>query len=727
VATDPCGEIKYSVPLDNNDSQTVLRIDHQWSGNHSIFGRYIDTFERRLPTLSRTGSILSVRREFGANKRARAQSTAFGDTHVFGSSAVNAFRLTWNRTSNRLNDPPDPFFDASDIGIKLHSYVPDVIGLAVTNGFTVSGGNSVKVRLFNESFQMADDVSLVRGRHQMSIGTNVSYWSSDTEDNARAAGDFNFNGQATGLALADFLTGQASLVRHGAPGILHMNQWYLGVYAQDTWRTTDRITINAGLRWEPYFGQNVENGAISNFVLDNFRGGVKTERFQNAPAGLIYPGDVGFPSGMSGISTQWRNLSPRVGVAWDLTGDGRTALRSSYGMNYDFPSAQFLYIAASASPFSNRVELNTVPFEDPYRNVPGGDKHPLSPNPPFEAEFPGFGAYGVIDPGINSTRVQSWNVTVERQIGTAWGASVSYLGSYADRLWGQVHLNPGNFLGTGPCTIAGVSYPTCTVNGNLDRRRTLFLENPELGQWLGPVVRYADVGTQSYRGLKLSFRRRAATGISLSGNYTISHCEADTEVTGGFSQFGGGYLKPDDPSFDRGNCTQNRRQIGNLSVGAQTPRFDSAALRIVASDWRLSGILNARSGSWLTVTTTLDQAGTGITPQRVNQVLDDPYGDKSLTRYLNPQAFAIPAAGTLGNLRNASIEGPGFWTVDLAISRLVTPVPSHSLELRLEVFNLFNNFNWGTPTTNLNAGTFGRITTAGGDPRILQFGVKYGF
>jgi hypothetical protein len=730
ATTDPCGEIRYSVPLDNNDRQTVLRIDHQWNANHSIFGRYIDTVENRLPTLSRTGNILTVRREFGANKKARAQSTALGDTQVWGANMVNSFRVTWNRTSNRLNDPPDPFFDAADLGIKLHSYVPDVIGLAVTNGFTVSGGNSVKVRLFNESYQLADDVSLVRGRHQLSFGTNVSYWVSDTEDNARAAGDFNFNGQSTGLALADFLTGQASLVRHGAPGILHMNQWYLGVFAQDTWRATERVTINAGLRWEPYFGQNVENGAISNFVLENFRSGVKTTRFQNAPAGLIYPGDPGFPDGMSGINTQWRNFSPRVGLAWDVTGDGRTAFRSSYGMNYDFPSAQFLYIAASASPFSNRVELSTVPFEDPYRNVPGGDKHPLAPNPPFDAEFPGFGAYGVMDPTINSTRVQSWNVTVERQLGSAWQASASYLGSYADRMWGQVHMNPGNFLGLGPCTIAGVSYPSCTVNGNLDRRRTLFLENPTLGQWLGPVVRYADVGTQSYRGLKLSFRRRAATGLSLAGNYTISHCEADTEVSGGFSQFGGGYFKPDDPSFDRGNCSQNRRQIGNLTLGAQSPRFDNTALRIVASDWRLSGIFNARSGSWLNVTTTRDIAGTGITGsggQRVNQVSDDVYGAKTLTSYLNPQAFAFPAPGTLGNLRNYSIEGPGFWTVDMALSRLVTPWPTHTLELRIEVFNLLNNFNWGNPTTNLDAGTFGRITTAGGDPRIMQFGVKYGF
>jgi hypothetical protein len=104
VSDDPCGEIRYTVPLDNNDAQAVMRVDHQWSANHSLFGRYIDTFERRLPTLSRTGNILTVRREFGANKRARAQSTAFGDTVVFGANTVNAFRVTY--ASNRLNDPP---------------------------------------------------------------------------------------------------------------------------------------------------------------------------------------------------------------------------------------------------------------------------------------------------------------------------------------------------------------------------------------------------------------------------------------------------------------------------------------------------------------------------------------------------------------------------------------------------------------------------------------------
>src|SRR5438105_109469 len=138
-SADPCGQIRYSVPLDNNDYQDVARVDYQLSANHTIFGRYINSWEHRLQTLSRTGNILTVNRDYGANKRARAHSFAVGDTRVFGSQTVNAFRVTYNRTSNHLNDPPDPFFDGPSLGIKMYTYVPGVIGLNVTNGFIVSG------------------------------------------------------------------------------------------------------------------------------------------------------------------------------------------------------------------------------------------------------------------------------------------------------------------------------------------------------------------------------------------------------------------------------------------------------------------------------------------------------------------------------------------------------------------------------------------------------------
>src|SRR5204863_632299 len=125
-----------------------------------------------------------------------------------------------------------------------------------------------------------------------------------------------------------------------------------------------------------------------------------------------FPGDPGFDS-KKGINTQWLNLSPRAGLAWDVTGDGRTAVRSSYAMSYDFPTSSFMYKSATSSPFSNRVLLTgNLVFEDPYHDVPGGSTHPVPQPPPVNAAFPAYAQFQPIDPNINSTRVQSWNATV---------------------------------------------------------------------------------------------------------------------------------------------------------------------------------------------------------------------------------------------------------------------------------------------------------------------------
>jgi hypothetical protein len=403
------------------------------------------------------------------------------------------------------------------------------------------------------------------------------------------------------------------------------------------------------------------------------------------------------------------------------------AVRTSYAMSYDFPTSQFMYKAATSSPFSNRLLLTgDLSFEDPYGHYPGGDPQPTQQPPPRDALFPAYSQFQPIDPNINSTRVQSWNATIEQQIGSAWLASVSYLGTYIDRLWGEIQMNPGVFMGLGPCSINGVSYTVCTTTANLNQRRVLSLQNPVAAAGLSYVSRIDDVGTETYRGLKLSLRRRAANGVALAANYTVSNCQADTNYNGGWFQYEEGYTDPNNPSFDRGNCTSNRTQIGNASLTVQTPEFGSRALRAVASDWRVAGIVNASSGSWLTVTTTKDPAGTGLTGQRVDQVSDDVYGAKTLASYLNNKAFAAPTPGTLGNERNNSIPGPGYWSVDLALSRLLD-FGTRRVELRAEVFNLLNTFNWGNPQTNFDSGAFGRITSMAGAPRIMQFGIKYGF
>jgi hypothetical protein len=424
---------------------------------------------------------------------------------------------------------------------------------------------------------------------------------------------------------------------------------------------------------------------------------------------------------------QWWNLSPRAGVAWDVRGDGRLAVRSSYAMAYDFMAGEFHNINSGAPPFGNRSTVTNPSggLDNPYSDTPGGNPHPLVSGG-RDTPFVRFGGYGSMDPHINSPRVQTWNVTVEQQIGADWGVSAAYLGSYSDRIWGQVALNPGVFLGTGPCTLNGVRYTVCSTDANLDVRRALYLQNPEYGQYYGGLDINTDAGYQEYNGLKLAVQRRSATGVSLNGSYTLGRCFGLPNQPR-FNQTSAGYLKPDDPEFDAGPCTQDRRQIATLTVGYLTPEVNRAALRAVVSNWRLSGIVSARTGNRINIIDLRDNAKTGIRDQRPNRVKDDLYGAKTLTNYFDRDAFSQAEIGTNGDLEQNAGVGPNFWNVNLAVSKLVSMATTQQLELRLEVFNLLNQFNWGSPNASFNSGQFGRITSMAGEPRIFQFGIKYGF
>jgi len=731
-STDPCGFVQYDVNFDNNDEQIVTRVDYQLNANHTIFGRYIDTFERRPPKLDETHNIMTIQAAFLPYRNRRAQTAAMGSTLVMGNNMVNTLRFNFANTKTRANDPPEEFFDATSLGIpSIYSYVPGTMTVAVgATGTDIrfSGNHTVAAKVDSQIYQVSDDFSRVWGAHQLGVGTNIQYAYFDGWDYAGSNATFTFNGSVTGLALSDFLIGQMSSFGHSSPQVNTNHQWYIGVYSQDAWRVSERVTLNLGFRWDPYMGTVWENGTISNFSHDNYLDGVRSTSFPNAPPGLLYPGDTGFPPGKTGTNRQWLNLSPRVGAAWDVTGAGRTALRSSYALTYDFPGGAYQQPAANVPPFNNRVALSgIIPFADPYSMVPSGPPlHPVPIPAPADAVFPVLAPYSSIDPDTNSIRVQSWNATVEQQVGSNWQVAASYLGSFIDRIWGRGQINQGVYLGLGPCTLQGVAYPVCSTRANLQARRALTLENPAQGRYYAEVHTFTDVGVQSYRGLKLSVQRRSANSLSLNANYTVSHCETDSPYGGRFvSDFE--YTDPPNPSYDRGNCPFNRSHIGNLTVGYVTPEFGNSVLRAVASDWRVTGILNGQSGNWLTVTTTSDPALTGIPGQRVDQVADDPYGDKTLTNYLNPAAFAIPAAGTLGNHAARSITGPGFWKVDTALARVLRLDNTRTLELRVEAFNLFNNFNWGDPTTSINSPTFGQITTQNGDSRIMQFAIKYAF
>jgi hypothetical protein len=215
--------------------------------------------------------------------------------------------------------------------------------------------------------------------------------------------------------------------------------------------------------------------------------------------------------------------------------------------------------------------------------------------------------------------------------------------------------------------------------------------------------------------------------LTLSGNYTLSKCEGHPTQGGTTPNINTGYVNPDDIDYDYGACAADRRHVLNLSGSYQTPQFANRMLRLAASDWRLSGIYRVSSGSPLTVTVTTDPAGTGITGQRANLILDSPYGDGTLGNFLNPAAFSTPLPGTYGNQRRNSFTGPGLRNVDPSLVRSFRFANTHRIEARVEAYNAFNWFRWNNPSTNFSApATFGRITSAL-DPRIMQFALKYQF
>ena len=730
AAESPCGEISFAQPADGKSGQSVARLDYQITGNHSMFGRYMATFDKAPSPYGVSAYILPLAAAAGIDNL--AQSATWGDTMVVGSNLVNSLRLAFNRTSINRGNPA--YFDPLDLGVKnFHTYRDGEMVVNVTGGFMVSAGTSTTGVFGTNSFQAADDLSLVRGRHQLGVGLNVAYWKSNQTSHARSGGNWLFNGQTTGRGLADLMIGAVGSVEHGVPNLLIMDMVYAGLYAQDAWRMSDRVTLNYGVRWEPFLGQQMLYGGATNFNHDNFANGVRSEVFLNAPAGLLYPGDAGFPGGKSGYNKRWLDFSPRAGIAWDVRGDGRLAFRSSYGLTYDFPSGDYMNINASAPPWGNRSLVTTTSFDDPYSVVPGGNPHPIATN--ANTVFPTFGAFGVMDPNIEPPRVQSWNITLEKQLWEDWSVTANYLGRYSDHLWGQVALNPGVFRGLNPCVINGVSYTVCSTNANLNQRRALFLENPARASAYGFVDQHNAVGWQAYQGMRLTLTRRATdSGVSISGNYTVSKCEGTT-TPGSFAQIANGYTNPADPEMDKGHCDQDRTHLVNGTVGYLVPEFSNTALRVVASNWRVSGILAMQSGQWLNITTGLDNALNGQIDQRPNQVSDDVYGAKTVNSFLNRAAFAQPAPGTFGDMPYRAIEGPGYWAINVALSRIIRLGETSNLELRLESFNITNHFNWGVPTTaatlrnftSLSSAQFGRITTNGGTPRIMQFGIKYNF
>ena len=752
TTSDPCGQIAYSRPTRPREGQPIARVDWQLNRIHALFVRYMLSTTFWEPSFENAnGNILAA--TLGGRDNTQ-HSLAIGDSMVLSNAIVNNIRLSVNRTS--VVRTHSELFGPEDVGIKMFTYIPHYMNITTTGAFSINTGTETFSFYKPNTYSLSDDLTMVRGNHQYGVGGAAAISDWRTESNVRSMGPISFSGGVTGLPLADFLLGRVFEFRQATPFRQDIKQPYFALYGQDAWRVSSSVTLNYGARWEPWFPQDSVDRAVYNFDAERMRAGTRSTVYPQAPAGLYYPGDPGFP-GNSGMKTVWSNIAPRVGVSWDPKGDGRTSLRAGYGLTGDFVTGQFFFDSRSAPPFGLEQRLTGTLLDDPWGAVGRTNPYPVSvggADYPYSAAL--YSLFISMPYDIKTTRNHSWNVAFQRQVGDNMAFSTTYLGNHMVNMWGVVDGNPGvipaGATPTGPCTLklpAGgtQTFPNCSAPNLLDLRRELSQLNPVVGQYYGYLDWITDAGWQTYHGLLLSFQRRSAGGITTSGNYTVSMCEGLISQGQAPLNVATGYMKPvsliNPPSDaerqaifdeDKGRCGTWRKHIFNLTASVETPQFANTAARALASGWRLSGIFRANSGSPLTVSTGTDRALSGIqaATQRANQVLDNPYGNGTVNNWLNPAAFAQPALGTYGNSARNAYDGPGRKVVDFSLVRSFRFRDGQGIEARVEAFNAFNWLqlglgpNQGDPITTLSSATFGRITSSG-DPRIMQFAVKYEF
>ena len=741
---DQCGKVTYGIPVTGDEEQVIGRIDFVHNPKHTIFGRYfIDSFKnpatydgKNLLTTTQPGNL------------EMAQSATIADNYTFGPGTLNSFHATFNRRRDDRGPTAIPI-NPTLLGVNMYSAVPNFLLLSVTGGFSTFCGTCAPGHFNVNSYQVADDVDVIRGRHQMAFGVNLVRVQNNTISGFQENGNFTFNGSRTGIGLADFMLGLPNDFSQTNATPDDLRQWIMSFYAQDTFKISSRLTLNAGVRWEPTFSDPDKYGRGTSFSLPGFLAGQRSSIYPNAPAGLFFKGDPGIPDAM--WNGHMANFAPRLGIVWNPHGDGRDTLRVGGGILYDATETWFNERETTNAPIGTNIDTpNPIGgLSDPWQGYPGGNPFPQN----GKAFFPTGGIYVNMPIDPKPTYVANWNVTYQRQLFGGWVGSVSYLGNKTTHLWSdRGEVNPAIYV-PGTCTAGqyGLTKPgACSTTDNTKFRRRFYLANPTLGAAYASVNTMDDGAVAHYNGLLLSLEHRLAHNFIFNANYTNSNCISDSDF--GAALAASNNSQPFNRHADWGPCVFDTRHNFNMSLVANSGmKGANPWVHRLLSDWQLAPLLHASSGQPINLITGKDNSRTAINQSnndRPNQVLEDVFATNSVcyngatpcVQWFDKNAFQPNAIGAFGNLGRNAVRGPHTVNVDFALSRIFKINDRHSVQARADVFNILNHANFvgaispaggtvyqtfssGVNPNNLSTSSFGRIQSAF-DPRIVQFALK---
>ena len=717
AAQDPCGKTSYGIPVQSNESQYVARVDWVISPRQSLYGRYfLDGYHLAAFFDPHDILVTSV-----SGNEERAQTFVLGHTFTINPSTVNSFHFTVGRRRDDRG-PNSNGVNATALGVSnLYQGTKDFLQVAVSNGGFAVGCGTCALGSFNiTSFQEADDVDIVRGRHQIAFGVDLLRTRDTQNNHYQDDGVFNFSGQYSNDPLLDFLTGKMNSFSQSGPQLNDLRQTVFGMYAQDTFHVTSRMVVNAGLRWEPTLPEYDHFNRGSTFSRAAFDAGKVSQVYVNAPAGSLFYGDPGIPNSFT--ARKLNNFSPRLGLVYNPDGNGHTTLRAGAGILYDSVATFIPYrMVAQNPPFGPQVTNTNGPyqFSNPWGSVPGGNPFPL-PAPGKNIAFPPANAEVFLPPNIQPPNVVQWNASVQHRLADNWVLSVTYLGNKTSHLWIGNETNPAVYI---PGLCAGKA---CSSTSNTQARRVLSLANPTVGQYYSTMVIADDGINANYNGLLTSIEHRFAHNYTVLANYTWSKCLGIAPVT----SLGGGVVQdPNNVRGDYGPCSYDAPHLFNFSMVYVSQYGHGGILSNLLSHWNLAPLARYQSGLPVNPVSGKDNSLTGVGNDRPNVVSTTAYTGQShgkVYQFINPSLFAPNLTGTYGNAGHNSLRGPGYFDVDLALSREFRLRERLTLHARAEAFNLLNHPNFNLPVANISSSNFGQITSAS-DPRILQASMKLTF
>jgi Carboxypeptidase regulatory-like domain len=744
AAANGCGTVTYGIPQTGDEQQFIQRTDWAVSSKQNVWGRYFWDHWTNPPVLIGQNLLTST----SPGNFELAQEITIGDSYTFTPNLVNTFHLGFNR--RRDNRGPTDFpINWTQLGVPMYSAVPNFLLISgMTGGFTTYCGTCAPGHFNLNDYQVADDVNWVKGKHQISFGFNLIRVQNNTISGFDENGAPVWNGQFTGLGMADFMLGKMSDFQQTNATPDDLRTWVMSYYGQDSWRVNKHFVFNFGLRWEPTFSDPDKYKRGTSFSQPAFLAGQHSTLNPTAPPGLFFPGDPGIPA--ANWNGQKANFAPRVGLVWNPHGDGRDTLRAGGAILYDATETWFNERETTNPPYGNDIDVgSTGTLANPWAGYAGGNPFPQAAGHLF---FPNFGTYINMPINPKSTYVVNWNITYQRQLPKGWMASASYLGNHTTHLWIALERDPAVSL-PGVCQAGQpfgtvLTLPACTTS-NTNQRRLFYQANPATGIDYASVDTMDDGAVSRYQGLLLSTQHRS-THYTFLANFTDSYCLSDYDF--GAALAGSTNSQIYNRHADWGPCISDARYLFNTSFVA-TSYWESGNkfLSGLLKDWQISPLIQARTGQPLTITTGTDNSATGLGTDRPIQVASDWHATTGCAtqsicvQYLNNSktspTFIPNVPGTFGDVGRNAVRGPGFFGFNVSLVRTFRIKERYSLQVRTEAFNILNHTNYvggfapagqpagasfGTVSTALNSSNFGQITGAY-DPRILQFALKFFF